>query len=350
MEYLTRNGASFFQQVHDGVGGGYPGETLEAMWGLVWRGLVTNDAFHALRAYCERPSSSGRGAAKRVHRQGSGFRSRRTTPPTAQGRWALNPAEVPERQIPFGNDNGKQNDKKVGRSGTSWSHAMAQQLLTRYGVVFRETAHAEGLVGGFSAVYDVLKAMEESGKVRRGYFAADLGATQFAMPAAVDLLRSLRAERPGDGETRREMVMLAATDPANPYGSLLRWPAGGDEASSLTRSVGARVILCDGALAAYLRRGNPNVQVWLPEEEPGRGQVARALAEFFVGRVRGDREDDAAGRAGMLISSVNGVAVGESVLARALLDAGFVAGAMGFNVRRLLPPLPGSGAAAAVRA
>ena len=75
-------------------------------------------------------------------------------------------------------------------AATEWSHAIAQQLLTRYGVVFRETAHAENLPGGFSAVYDVLKALEESGRVRRGYFAADLGATQFAMPAAVDLLRS----------------------------------------------------------------------------------------------------------------------------------------------------------------
>ena len=207
---------------------------------------------------------------------------------------------------------------------------MAQQLLTRYGVVFRETAHAEGLVGGFSAVYDVFKALEASGKVRRGYFAADLGATQFAMPAAVDLLRSLRAEREGE---KCEMVMLAATDPANPYGALLRWPAGGDAASSLTRSVGARVVLCDGALIAYLRRGNANVQVFLPEEEPARGQGAKALAEFLVERAHAE--------GGMLVTSVNGESVAEHWMARALLDAGFVAGAMGFNVRRVLPALPG---------
>ncbi|HEV2619214.1 MAG TPA: crosslink repair DNA glycosylase YcaQ family protein, partial [Acidobacteriaceae bacterium] len=324
VEYLKAHGASFFQQVHDGVGGGYPGEALNAIWSLVWRGIVTNDSLHALRAYCARPAASAK-SGKRVHQQSglrAGFRSRRTTPPTAQGRWSLNAAAFAE-----------------GRSATAWSHAMAQQLLIRYGVVFRETAHAEGLVGGFSAVYDVLKAMEESGRVRRGYFAADLGATQFAMPAAVDLLRSLRSEREGE---RCEMLMLAATDPANPYGSLLRWPAGGDAASSLTRSVGAKVVLCDGSLVAYLRRGNANVQVFLPEEEPGRGNVARALAEFLVARVRGDREDDAAGRAGMLIATVNGVAVAESVMARALLDAGFVAGAMGFNVRRVLPALGGT--------
>jgi ATP-dependent Lhr-like helicase len=324
VSYLKLHGASFFQQVHDGAGGGYPGETLDAIWSLVWRGMLTNDSVHALRAYCARPAASAKNG-KRVHQQSgfrAGFRSRRTTPPTAQGRWSLNAGAFAE-----------------GRSGTTWSHAIAQQLLTRYGVVFRETAHAEGLPGGFSAVYDVLKAMEESGRVRRGYFAADLGATQFAVPAAIDLLRSLRAEREGE---RCEMLMLAATDPANPYGSLLRWPAGGDAASSLTRSVGARVVLCDGALVGYLRRGNANVQVFLPEEEPGRGNAARALAEFLVARVQGEREEDAAGWAGMLIASVNGVAVADSEMALALLDAGFVAGAMGFNIRRVLPPLAGT--------
>ncbi len=321
VEYLKRHGASFFQDLHDGVGGGYPGETLEALWSLVWKGLLTNDGMAALRAYCERPSTnSSRKPARRVNQQVV-FRSRRTTPPTAQGRWALNGAAFAEE-----------------RSATGWSHAIAQQLLTRYGVVFRETAHAENLPGGFSAIYDVMKALEESGKIRRGYFAADLGATQFAMPAAVDLLRSLRVQQDPD---RVEMLQLAATDPANPYGALMRWPAAPDAGSSLTRSVGARVILCDGALVAYLRRGNPNLQVFLPEEEPQRSQVARSLAEFLVGRVQGERGDDDAGRAGMLIATVNGIAVAESVMARALLDAGFAAGAMGFNVRRNLPPLPG---------
>jgi ATP-dependent helicase Lhr and Lhr-like helicase len=320
LEYLKRHGASFFQDLHDGVGGGYPGETLVALWSLVWKGLLTNDGMAALRAYCERPPSSSRKPARRVNQQAV-FRSRRTNPPTAQGRWALNAAA-------FATD----------RSATEWSHAMAQQLLTRYGVVFRETAHAENLPGGFSAIYDVMKALEESGKIRRGYFAADLGATQFAMPAAVDLLRSLRVQQDPD---KVEMLQLAATDPANPYGALMRWPAAPDAGSSQTRSVGARVILCDGALVAYLRRGNPNLQVFLPEEEPQRSQVARSLAEFLVRRVQGERGEDEAERVGLLISTVNGVAVAESAMARPLLDAGFAAGAMGFNVRRNLPPLPG---------
>jgi ATP-dependent Lhr-like helicase len=319
--YLQGHGATFFQDLHDGVGGGYPGETLEALWSLVWKGMLTNDGMAALRAYCERAAASGsRKPARRVHQQtGTGFRSRRTTPPTAQGRWALNGAA-------FAKD----------RSATEWSHAIALQLLTRYGVVFRETAHAENLPGGFSAIYDVMKALEESGKIRRGYFAADLGATQFAMPAAVDLLRSLRTQSNPD---KVEMMQLAATDPANPYGALMRWPAAPDVGSSLTRSVGARVILCDGALVAYLRRGNPNLQMFLPEEEPQRSQVARSLAEFLVKRLQS--LEDESGRGGMLIATVNGVAVAEHWMARFLLDAGFAAGAMGFNVRRGLPALPG---------
>jgi ATP-dependent Lhr-like helicase len=318
--YLKARGASFFQELHEGVGGGYPGETLDALWSLVWRGLLSNDALHALRAYCERPAASGRAKpARRVHSQ-VGFRSRRTTPPTAQGRWSLNAVAFDE-----------------ARDVTAWSHAIAQQLLTRYGVVFRETAHAEGLPGGFSAVYDVLKALEESGRVRRGYFAADLGATQFAQPAAVDLLRSLRIAAVNDSH---EVVMLAATDPANPYGALLRWPQAPEEGGSLTRSVGARVVLVDGALTAYLRRGNPGIQVMLPDDEPARSQVGRALAEFFVAQTQ--REDGGPSRQGMLITQVNGVAVAEHPLARYLLDAGFHAAPMGFNVRRGLPALPGT--------
>jgi ATP-dependent Lhr-like helicase len=322
VEYLRARGASFFQDLHDGVGGGYPGETLDALWSLVWRGMVTNDGMAALRAYCERPGTSKK-PARRVHNQ-TGFRSRRTTPPTGQGRWALQAAAFSaNRDI---------------KSVTAWRHAIAQQLLNRYGIVFRETAHAENLPGGFSAVYDVLKAMEESGKIRRGYFAAGLGATQFALPAAVDLLRSLREGGRIQTVDQTEMVQLSATDPANPYGSLLRWPAGGDTASSLTRSVGARVILCNGTLVAYLRRGNTNVQVFLPEDEPQRSNVARALSTFLVERIQEHGEDGEV--RGILIAAINGVAVREHWMARFLLDAGFAAGAMGFNVRRGLPAIP----------
>ena len=331
IEYLRSHGASFFQNLHDGTGGGYPGESLEALWNLVWRGAITNDSLQSLRAYTDK-NSNGRSQTnhqgkplRRLHNQGANFRSRRTTPPTAQGRWALHPAMI-----------------ATERNGTEWSYAEAHQLLHRYGVVFRETAHSENLPGGFSAIYDVMKALEESGKIRRGYFAAELGATQFALPAALDLLRSLRTKRP---DTDPEMVVLAATDPANPYGALLKWTQPADGNSSLTRTVGSRVILADGALVAYLRRGNPNVQIFLPEEEPMRGQITRSLARYFVviAQSQGRFNDDAerAGGIGMFIQTINGTNVAEHPMARALLDAGFQAAPMGFNLRRNLPALPG---------
>jgi ATP-dependent Lhr-like helicase len=323
VEYLRTKGASFFQDLHDGIGGGYPRETLEALWSLAWKGLITNDGLAALRAYCEKPNNSRRGV-RRTHNQ-SGFRSRRTIPPTGQGRWALQSTAFAD----------------ASQRMTLWRHAVAQQLFNRYGVVFRETAHVEELPGGFSAIYDVLKAMEESGKIRRGYFAADLGATQFAVPAAVDLLRSLRTNAGVQTDSdRMELVQVAATDPANPYGGLLRWPAGGDAGSSLTRSVGARVILCNGYLVAYSRRGNSNLQVFLPEDEPQRTAFARSLANFLFERVQ-HQENAIEARGGILITTINGTPVAEHWMARFLVDAGFTAGAMGFNVRRSVSSLPG---------
>ncbi|WP_370561395.1 Lhr family helicase [Edaphobacter albus] len=311
---LQIRGASFFQDLHEAVGGGYPGESIDALWSLVWKGLVTNDGMAALRAYCASQAEQ-RKPSRRVHLQGpqaSSFRSRRTTPPTAQGRWALQPGAWME-----------------GRSVTQWSHSVAQQLLVRYGLVFRETAQAESLPGGFSAVYDVLKAMEESGRVRRGYFVADLGATQFAAPSAVEMLRSFRFEREDRG---LNVIELAATDPANPYGALLRWPAS-EAGAMLSRSVGAKVILAAGELTAYLRRGNPNIQVFLPEEEPRRTQRMQGLAKFLVERVEKKVEEGDA-RAGMLIETINGIAVARHPLSQFLLQAGFSSGAMGLYIKK----------------
>jgi ATP-dependent Lhr-like helicase len=225
---------------------------------------------------------------------------------------------------------------------TNWSHAIANQLLARYGVLTRESVAQESLPGGFSAVYDVLKAMEESGRVRRGYFVAGLGATQFALPSAVDLLRSLRQQARLE---KPEMVVLAATDPANPYGATLRWPvaeaatAGAEDDGqprSLTRSVGASVILRNGEMVAYLRRGNPHVQVFLPAEEPERSQAARDLSLFLVQMTQEElrhREGDRG--AGLLIAQINGQPVGAHFLARFLQDAGFHSAPNGFNVRRV---------------
>ena len=234
-EYLREHGASFFAAIHDGTGGGFPKETVDALWTLVWRGAVTNDTLHPLRAYgrATESRSSKRARAKP-------FRSRRLVPATAEGRWSLVQPTRPSRT-----------------SHTDWATATAQQLLSRHGVITRETVASESVSGGFSAVYQVLKAMEDAGKIRRGYFVAGLGAAQFALPAGLDLLRLAR-DMPDEPKT----VVLAATDPANPYGAIVKWPeivgpasASSDTSRGPTRTAGALVVLVNGFAAGYLRRG-----------------------------------------------------------------------------------------------
>ena len=319
---LESTGASFFDPLHQAVGGGYPGETIDALWSLVWRGLVTNDSLHALRAYTIRPDTR---TQRRPHQTGAVFRSRRTTPPNAQGRWSLLPVR----------------SKDTGPSATEASHALAMQLLNRYGILLREHAAAENIPGGFSAVYDVLKALEQSGRIRRGYFVAGLGATQFALPAAVDLLRRLRTAPP---EEKPEFVQLAASDPANPYGSVLRWPdlpvAEEDTESAprvLTRAAYAEVILRNGQLLACLRRNNPNLLVFLPGDEPERSQAASGLAHFLC--ARGQERMHADRHQGVLITTINGQPVSANPMARFLMDAGFHPGPLGLHLRRIPMPI-----------
>ena len=318
---LESTGANFFDPLHQAAGGGYPGESIDALWSLVWRGLVTNDSLHALRAYTLRPESTR--APRRVQ-TGVVFRSRRTTPPAAQGRWSLLPLR-------------SQKGSEAGPTNTEARHALALQLLNRYGVLTRESVAAENVPGGFSAVYDVLKALEESGRIRRGYFVAGLGATQFALPAAVDLLRQLRNEPNAE---KPEFVQLAATDPANPYGSVLRWPdlplLDEDSESApriLTRAAYAEVILRNGQLVAWLRRNNPNVLVFLPPDEPERSQVAAGLAHFMC--ARGQERMRGGSHQGVLITTINGQPVASHPMARFLMDAGFHPGPLGMHLRRI---------------
>jgi ATP-dependent Lhr-like helicase len=299
LDHLAGHGASFFGALHDTAGGGYPAETVDALWDLVWKGQITNDTFHAVRAFTRPPEKR-----RRVPASGRSFRSRRVAPPSAEGRWS----RLEQRLV-----------RPV--SPTEWSTAVAQQLLARYGVLTREVAAAEGITGGFGAVYGVLKAMEDAGRVRRGYFVSGVGATQFALPAALDLLRSLR--EPGED---REVVALSATDPANPYGTILPWPHSQHETGrGPTRTVGSLVIIVDGALAAYISRGARQLLVFLPEDEPARSTVGRALAARLAGLARD---------AGLLIAEVNGVPTSDHPIAPYLLGAGFTPSAMGFLLRR----------------
>jgi ATP-dependent Lhr-like helicase len=186
-------------------------------------------------------------------------------------------------------------------------------------------------------VYEVLKTLEESGRVRRGYFIGGLGGAQFALPTAVDLLRSFR-----DLPEEPNRVVVAATDPANPYGAIARWPFDGNapaEGPSATRSAGARVILVDGVASGYLRRGERELLLYAPDVEPQRSrvtrEVARALLELATAREPG--------RQGMLIAEINGTAAATHPAAPLFVAEGFSTTAMGIQAR----PVPGRGIAIA---
>jgi ATP-dependent Lhr-like helicase len=337
--------------LHEAIGGGYPAETVGALWSLVWQGLVTNDTFHALRAFTRESAT-----VKRPRRGAPPvLRSRRLTLPSAEGRWSLVHPERPDHAV-----------RTRAAAATRWAAASAQQLLARHGVLTREAVMAESLPGGFGTVYPVLKAMEESGQLRRGYFVAGLGATQFALPGALDLLRSLRDGNRAEADEREgaECAALAATDPANPYGATLKWPASAAFAASArqapfaafaassghasvaasspasleadapspagrgpTRSVGARVVLVSGGLVAYLARGDRQLLTWLPEAEPERSRAGRAVARALIDLARSGGESPR----GMLIEEIDGSPPANHPLAPFLIGAGFLLGAMGLQ-------------------
>jgi ATP-dependent Lhr-like helicase len=298
LEWLSHQGASFFGPLHEAAGGGFPAQTVDTLWQLVWRGLVTNDAFASLRVFSAKPD-------KRTRRAGStgGFRSRRLVPPAAEGRWTL----VRSRG-------------SVPVSQTERVAALARQLLTRHGVLTREALAAEGIDGGFSALYPALKAMDDAGRLRRGYFVAGHGATQFALPGALDLLRSLREPTPDS-----QAAVVAATDPANPYGTSLAWPL-----PDLTRVVGASVVIVDGIMAAYIARGYREIIVSLPVDEPFLSRTARAAAGQLMHLGRGDR-----GRARpMFIERINDTPALVHPFATFLEEAGFVRAGTGLHIAR----------------
>lgn len=314
LEVLKKEGALFFPALHAAAGGGFPNDTLDAIWELVWAGYVTNDTFHPLRSFL-RPKDDRR--ARAIGADGPPgspeflrrFRSRTEGGTPSHGRWSL----VATRMSPL-------------VTATEWSANIAQQLLVRYGIVMRETAVAENIANGYSTIYPALRTMEESGWIRRGMFIAAMGAAQFAMTSAVDMLRSLR-----NAPEEPEAVHLAAGDPANAYGALLPWPRESeDQAHGMSRAGGASVILINGALAAFLRRRNPSIRVFLPEDEPDRSQYARALARKLA-EVAIQRQSR---KSGLLIGEINGENAQQHFLARFLEESGFLASALGFQMRR----------------
>jgi ATP-dependent Lhr-like helicase len=299
---LERRGAVFFRDMTREIGG-FGGEIQTALWEMVWAGEVTNDTIEPLRSLLR-----GARSEKRGHRARPGRSSRPPaagTPPGTEGRWSLRATRW--------HDAPSDTDKRA---------ALAQSLLDRYGVVTREAVHAERIPGGFSAVYEIFKVMEEAGKIRRGYFIAGHGATQFALPGADERLRSLRA--PSDAS---RSLVLAATDPSNPYGAALPWPV---SEAALSRSAGAYVVLHDGALVGYLGKGGDTLFTFLPEHDPERANAERALAEAL------GRTVDSGKRKMLHITTVDGAAARASSLASAFTGAGFRLAGQGFMRKRTL--------------
>ncbi len=266
-------GASFWADLLADIEDSDPVELQEALWDLVWTGEVTNDAFAPLRAPRLSLAREQRDSGRRFARR------RRPGAPQVQGRWSLTAplfAAAPQHGPRM--------------------RALAEVMLARNGIVTRETALAEGVPGGFASLYTELGNLETLGSARRGYFVEGLGGAQFALPAAIERLRGLRADEPAGA------LVLAATDPANPFGATLPWPKREEGSRSPSRVPGAYVVSLDAEPVLYVERGGKGLVAlrdpleptgraadWLPAalealaEHVRRGRLKRLGLERFDG-------------------------------------------------------------------
>jgi ATP-dependent Lhr-like helicase len=322
LDALDGDQALFFRALADRAGADSDEIVVRALWDLVWSGWLTNDTLAPVRA---RLGSGGRTA-----------HSRKARPPRLRyGRYAgLTPATTtpPPRSAPATVAGRWSRLATRDTDPTRRALAAAEVLLDRYGLLTRGSVQAERVPGGFAAVYPVLKRAEESGRVRRGYFVEELGAAQFALPGAVDRLRAAAgADRPdAAGEPA---LVLAATDPANPYGAALPWPdrpvdlpsdspADGRRGHQPARKAGALVVLVDGECVLYVERGGRTLLSFSDEPnrlQPAADALALAVREGALGKLQVERAD--------------GVAVVSSVLGDALESAGFRPTPRGLRLR-----------------
>ena len=301
--FLAERGASFWGQLREAAPDATDTELLVALWDLVWAGEVTNDTLAPLRALI---AGGGVVAPKQSSRRSGGRprpgRLTRLGPPAGAGRWSLVSPLLEPRP-----------------TSTEAAHAQALQLLERHGVVTREAVLAEGVQGGYASVYGVLKVLEERGRTRRGYFVAGLGAAQFALPGAVERLRATRdvVDIELDPDRAPAPIVIAATDPAQPYGAALAWPVTDGRPA---RSANALVVLRQGSpLAWFDRRSHHLVTFPGTRVDPS---WATALADLVAtGRERA-----------VEVRKVDGGPVGDDI-ADMLRSAGFVDGYRGLVIR-----------------
>lgn len=301
---LAPGGAWFFRQLSDSIGSKSDAALSAALWELVWAGRVSNDTLAPLRSL----TSSGRPAHRTRRAAPRPGRVARSGPPETAGRWALLPA--------------------IDTDPTRRAHATAERLLDRHGVVTRGAVQSERVPGGFAAVYRVLAAFEETGRCRRGYFVEGLGAAQFGTAGSIDRLRTFASVSEHD---KPVAVALAATDPANPYGAALPWPAAtsstedGASGHRPGRKAGALVVLVDGALVLYVERGGRTLLTWTDDPDrlgPAAEALSTAVRRGTLGRLTVEKADGAP-----LLGS------GPSALRAALDTAGFVATPRGLRMR-----------------
>jgi ATP-dependent Lhr-like helicase len=357
LDVLGGGGAFFFRTLSEALAINDE-ELTHLLWDLIWAGHISNDTLAPLRALllggrtAHKPRRTAPRSARYSGRSGSlgalsgrqlptarTSTSPRTGPSTAAGRWALLPALEPDTTVR--------------------SYATSEVLLDRYGILTRGSVVAEGVSGGFASVYRVLAAAEESGRVRRGYFVEGLGAAQFATTGAVDRLRAQSRPLPDElgspGEPRHDSgpsaLVLAASDPANPYGAALGWPARVTDLSDHPaepkpetktepgrrrspspsqghrpgRKAGALVVLVDGALTLYVERGGKTLLSWTDDHtllQSAADALALAVREGALGKLTVEKADGTS------------VLLPDLPLAQALAGAGFHATPRGLRLRR----------------
>ncbi len=302
LECLRQRGALFTSALATALRPLFGANLERALWSLVFKGLITNDSFQVLRRHL---GVKAKTAQERFLRRS--FRSRRAQPMSSDGRWVLVEHQLQHPPTP-----------------TERSHAVAQSLLNRYGLVTRAVADAESLAGGFSALYDVYRTLEERGTIRRGYFVADVAAMQFADNAAVELLRTMNKPPPED-----EVLWLAASDPANAYGALLPWP---DNVSNKrpSRASGTRVLLANGRVLAWLSKSEKSLLTFFEEDDPAvethQRHLTAALEALAQSRL--------VRRQGWMLEDIDGVDSAQHRLATTFRKSGFEVSSEGIHMRR----------------
>jgi ATP-dependent Lhr-like helicase len=306
-----------------------PAEALrEALWDLVWAGEVTNDAWAPLRApRLSLARSEGSGGAARQGALAGGragapsvgrsrFRGRRRTGAQSQvqGRWSLT-------EPVFGGAAGVGMPARPPAHPAERRRALAELLLERYGIVTREQVLAEGVRGGFAMLYATFCNLETLGVCRRGYFVEGMGGAQFALPGAVERLRAAPALALADAtseERRERTLVLAAADPAQPYGAVLPWPR--REGARPARVAGAYVVLVADEPVLYVERGGRSL---IRLADASHTRDADPLREGLAALAQAVR----AGRLGKLaLERIDGEPATASSLAEALVELGFHSG------------------------